>query len=358
MFQSTLAVVLVLGLLIAFHELGHFLVARVLKMGVKTFSLGFGPKILGFQRGKTLYKLAAIPLGGYVSLVGEAGEEGGLEDGWSEREHFHLRPAWQRLLVVLAGPVFNLVLAALLYAGLFSAVGYFRQLPVVDKLTPGAPAERSGVLKGDRIVGVNGSPSPYWTDLVELIGKSEGPVVLDIRRGEEIVLISVTPEIGERTTIFGEKERAKLIGITPLDSALEHVPVGLAEATVKGVQKTGEMVWLTLVSFGKLITRVVPLDNVGGPIMIAQAIGKQVHEGMAGLIGMTAFISVSLAVLNLLPIPVLDGGHIFFLTIEMLIGRPVNKRVVENATKVGLAFLIMLMLFAFYNDLARIFSKS
>ena len=382
MLITIIAVSLVLGGLIFFHELGHFAVARSLGMGVSTFSLGFGPKILKRTWGKTEYALSLVPLGGYVALVGEQ-EDSELSEGFTREESFSLRPAWQCLLVVAAGPVANMLLAWLLCWILAFGWGTPLLLPQVGGLVENGPAAKAGVQAGDTIVRIDGQPIVAWDDMTRAIARSNGQplsVVLerphkaapngaegaagedgtptDATSGQDspppsIMTVEIRPEMSVRKTIFGEDEKAWLVGIRNT-GAVRLVQHGFWGSAAAGASQASDMLALTWKSFVKLVERVVPLDQVGGPIMIMQMVGKQAHEGIAGLLALAALISINLGVLNLLPIPVLDGGQIVFCLWEMIFRRPVNARVQEYAMRAGLALLVALMLLATYNDLWRI----
>lgn len=391
MLITIIAVSLVLGGLIFFHELGHFAVARSLGMGVSTFSLGFGPKILKRKWGKTEYALSLVPLGGYVALVGEQ-DDSELPEGFTREESFSLRPAWQRLLVVAAGPVANMLLAWLLCWILAFGWGTPQLLPQVGGLVENGPAAKAGVQAGDTIVSIDGQPIVAWDDMTRAIARSNGqPLSVVLERphkvpttGEDgqagqpaapagtsgaltapdatsgqsgtppgIMTVEIRPEMSVRKTIFGEDEKAWLVGIRNT-GAVRLVEHGFWGAAAAGASQASDMLALTWKSFVKLVERVVPLDQVGGPIMIMQMVSKQAHEGIAGLLALAALISINLGVLNLLPIPVLDGGQIVFCLWEMIFRRPVNARVQEYAMRAGLALLVALMLLATYNDLWRI----
>ena len=377
MLTTVIAVVVVLGGLIFFHELGHFSVARWLGMGVSTFSLGFGPKILKYRKGKTEYALSLVPLGGYVALVGESDPKD-IPEGFTEKESFALRPAWQRLLVVAAGPVANIILAWLLCWALALGWGTPILLPQVGGVVQNGPADKAGIQPGDTIVSINGVAVANWQAMADTIAQSNGKT-LDVTlsrpdmapqadketqadeaaQAEQGMTISVelTPERSTRKTIFGEEESAWLIGIRN-SGAVRLERHSFAGAAVAGAGQTADMVSLTWQSFVKLAERVVPLDQVGGPIMIMQMVGKQAHEGLAGLLALAALISINLGILNLLPIPVLDGGQIVFCLWEIVFRRPPNPRFQEYAMRVGIALLVALMLLATYNDLWRIIKNS
>ena len=365
MLTTIVAVIIVLGGLIFFHELGHFVVARALGMGVSTFSLGFGPKILTRKIGKTEYALSLIPLGGYVALVGES-DDGDIPEGFTPQESFALRPAWQRLLVVAAGPVANILLAWLLCWALAFGWGVPVLQPVVGAVSAGSPAERAGLAPGDRILAIDGKKLDSWEAMSRTINASDGrPLQLEVLRPENpaesgpqaaghVLDLTLTAERATRKTIFGEEETAWLIGVRAGNSVSAE-PQGFWAAAGAGARQTWGMVSLTWQSFVKLAQRVVPLDQVGGPIMIAQMVGEQAHQGLAGLLALTALISVNLGILNLLPVPVLDGGQIVFCLIEMIFRRPVPKKAQEMATRVGLFLLVGLMALATFNDVWRLF---
>lgn len=359
MIITIVSIVIVLGGLIFFHELGHFLMARALGMGVSTFSLGFGPKILKHKFGKTEYALSLIPLGGYVALVGES-DAADLPAGFTRQESFALRPAWQRLLVIAAGPAANILLAWLLCWALAYGWGNPVMQPVIGAVQPDSPAIASGLEAGDRIEAINGEHIKSWEAMSEAINRSDGqPMHMLVLRpnneGQEPTSLemTVTARKSTRKTIFGEDETAWLIGVRS-GNAVSSEPEGFWAAAKSGAAQTWNMVTLTWQSFVKLAQRVVPLDQVGGPIMIAQMVGEQAHQGLAGLLALTALISVNLGILNLLPIPVLDGGQILFCILEMIFRRPVPVKAQEYATRVGIALLLALMILATFNDVWRL----
>ncbi|MDR2573446.1 MAG: RIP metalloprotease RseP [Desulfovibrio sp.] len=359
---TVLAVIIVLGGLIFFHELGHFVVARGFGMGVSVFSLGFGPKILKFKGGKTEYALSLVPLGGYVSLVGEDGDNEEIPEGFTPEESFSLRPAWQRLLVAASGPLANMLLAWLLCWALAFGWGAAAMLPEVGAVNEKSPAEAAGLKAGDRIVSVNGGSVESWDALAEAINGSGGsPLLLEIARpaspgaGTDFTTLNVVvqPSQSVRKSIFGEEESAWLIGVRATGKAVVR-PLDFRSAALEGANQAGRMISLTWRSFVKLAQRVVPLDQVGGPIMIMQLVSAQADEGLAGLLALTALISVNLGILNLLPIPVLDGGQIVFCLWETIFRRPLGKKVQGCAVRVGLALLVCLMLLATFNDIWRL----
>jgi len=350
--QGAIAVIVVLGALIFFHELGHFIVARLLGVGVTTFSLGFGPKLASFTRGGTEYRLSAVPLGGYVAMVGERpGEE--LPEDFDESVSFQHRPAWQRTLVVAAGPVFNFLLAWLIYFGLLLVQGQFILKPVVGQVMDDSPAMSAGLLTGDEITAVDQAPIGSWDEMVARIVDSEGrSMVFTVRRDGDLLDLTVSPQIRTRQNIFGEEISVPMVGIGPKGEVM-ILEQNLGQALAGGFKDTWRGVSLMAQSVVKLVTGAVPLDQVGGPIMIAQLVSQQTKEGLANLLYLTAFISVNLGFLNLLPIPVLDGGHILFNALEIVMRRPVPERVQMVTMRFGMGLLLALMILATYNDIQR-----
>lgn len=355
---TVISVILVLGGLIFFHELGHFAVARFFGMGVSTFSLGFGPKIWARTWGKTEYRLSAIPLGGYVALVGEEEEDGDLPEGFTPEESFNRRPPWQRLLVVAAGPFANFLLAWFLCWGLAYGYGQAEILPSVGEVQESSPAAAAGMLAGDTIISVNDTPIADWQTMSAAIAASKGAtinvaVTREVQQRQEQVTLRVTPQAAMSKTIFGEDQETWRIGVRA-SGKHRFIDLGFWESASAGATRTWDMVALTWMGFVKLAQRVVPLDQVGGPIMIAQMVGQQASEGLPNVLALAALISINLAVLNLLPIPVLDGGQIVFCALETVMRRPLSARFREYAMKAGWLFLMTLMVFATFNDVWRI----
>ncbi len=353
---TVLAVIVVLGVLIFFHELGHFLMARLVGVRVLKFSLGFGPKLVGFKRGHTEYILSAIPLGGYVKLLGEnPGERLSPEEIPYSFSH---RPLRDKALIVLAGPLANFVLAWFFFVLVFVFQGKPVYLPEVGKVLPDSPAAQAGLKPGDLIVAVNGQPISSWQELNALIKKSAGrPLKLTIKRGQERLVVTVTPQLREVKNIFGETIKTPLIGIMSAGKA-RFVKTDPVKALAEAFLMVLAMIKLTVVSVIKLVERVLPLSTLGGPIFIAKLAGEQAQAGLWPLVSFMAVLSVNLGVLNLLPIPMLDGGHLFLYAIEGLRGKPIPEKTKEFVMKLGLALLIVLMIVVFYNDILRLLGKS
>lgn len=342
-------------LLILVHELGHFLVAKWLGIGVERFSIGFGPKIAGFRWGETEYLISLIPLGGYVKLLGDDPRS---VDGDHPRA-FLKKPISYRLAVVVAGPVANFALAIAIFAGIHwvgMPTPTISELPVIGEVLADSPAMQAGLQTGDRILTAEGEPVTRWEDLVQRIHRSANlPLRLRVQREAHEFDVRLTPKSGKVLKNLEEVE-VGLIGIAP------HVTVSVVRypphtAMYKGVEKTWELSALTLISLVKMLEGKISPRHLAGPVGIFQMVGQQAKVGILPLLSLVAILSISLGILNLFPIPILDGGHILFFVLEALWGQPISARKQEIATQVGLFLLMALMLTAFYNDLLRIFSN-
>lgn len=350
---SILAAVVGLGVLIVFHEFGHFLFAKLSGVGVLTFSVGFGPKLWVKKKGETEYALSAFPLGGYVKMVGEDPEEE-VKAVDLERSFAH-KSLLKRTAIVAAGPGFNLLLAVFLLMVVFLFYGVPVLSNLVGAVEPDSPAAQAGIQKGDRIVAVDGQAVTAWDDLSSAIKQSGGqPLALRVQRSGKEMAMTVQPRKREVKNIFGELKEDWMIGIGSQVS-IEKGDPGLAVS--KAFIQTYEYSKLTLIGLYKMITREVSPRNLGGPILIAQMAGQQAQEGIGSFLAFLAVLSINLGVLNLLPVPVLDGGHLFFFAVEAIIGRPVSLKYREKAQQVGIFLLLLLMIFAFANDIFRLFEK-
>jgi regulator of sigma E protease len=415
-----LVLVVVLSLLIFFHELGHYLFARIFSVGVEKFSLGFGPKIIGKTLGRTDYRISLIPLGGYVKLVGEdPTEEVNIAD---EPYSFSKKSVWQKMIVVAAGPIFNVVLAWILFVWIAFLSGIPMQLPKIIGVGQNSPAEKAGVQSGDMVIAVNNEVVRTWQEMAALITKSQDKALqLTVRREKDLIDFNVQPRAYPEKNIFGETIDRYMIGVSSvqiritektldamkkmnisetvlelignlsdrwfitsqdINSAFESIlgkevfeehkdliwdslniqqldyeykELGLVQSVVEGSKHTGVMVQMTVLGLWKLVTGALSTDTIGGPIAIAQMADQSARAGWKNLMIFIAVISINLALVNLLPIPVLDGGHLMFFSYEAITGRPVNMRAMEIAQQVGVAFLITLMVAVTYNDIIRSF---
>jgi len=352
MSTSVFAFIIVLGVLIFFHELGHFLVARLFGVGVEKFSLGFGPRILGKTVGMTDYRISLIPLGGYVKMVGE--EPDSEIEPYLIPQSFTHKSVLKRFLIVAAGPLFNLLLAVVIFFLVFQTSGTYVLRPLVGEVETPSPAARAGMQKDDLIVAIDGLDITSWEEMAERIAESGGrPLAVVIERSGQRLTVALTPELKTTQNLFGEDIQRYVIGIR---SAGDVIPreLSLVESVRMSVARTWEITELTILSVVKLIQGKLPAATLGGPIKIAQMAGAQAKEGVISLLIFTAVISINLGILNFLPIPVLDGGHLLFFTIEMISRRPVSIKVREIAQQFGIFLLILLMIFVIYNDIINL----
>lgn len=354
--HSLFAFLIVLGILIFFHEFGHFLTARLFGVGVEKFSLGFGPRLFGRKVGLTDYRISLLPLGGYVKMVGEEPDEE-LPPEQIPLSFTH-KPVLQRMLIVFAGPFFNILLALLIFWVIAFATGITILQPVVGMVRDPSPARTAGFEPGDRVLAVDGVPVDSWEAMADRIHGSLGrEIAVTVEREGSRRVLRVTPEPSTTRNLLGEETPRYIIGIGSA-GAVETRPLGIVEAAAESLRQTAGIVALMVRIVAKLLTGGLPVDTVGGPLMIAQMAGDQARAGIASLFQFIAVISVNLAVINLLPIPVLDGGHLLFFAIEAARGRPVRLKVREIAQQVGMVLLIMLMILVFYNDITRLFFSS
>lgn len=441
--MSILAAVVVLGVLIFVHELGHFLVAKRSGVAVLKFSLGFGPKLAGVKRGETEYLISALPLGGYVKMVGEDPADQSPEAVDPQRS-FSRQSVGSRFRIILAGPLANLIFPVFIFWGVFTFVGQSYFLPVIGtpdsgspaagadlrprdrveavdgtpiqrwdqldsaveasdgrqmaltvlqdgktrevtltpkaitsqdifgqethtwdlglhpllstrigQILPGQPAERAGLRSGDRIVALDGKPIAEWDQLANAIHDSPGKAVrLTAERDGRRFEVTVTPQAQPGPN--GQK--IGLIGIGPAGES-HYRRLNPLAALWAGARKTADLSALIVTGFVKLIEAKISPKTIGGPVLIAQMAGEVAQRGVVDLLSFTALLSINLAILNLLPIPILDGGHILFVAIEWLRGKPVSLRKREIAQQVGLVLLVGLMMFAFYNDIFRLLGR-
>ncbi|MBP1686018.1 MAG: rane-associated zinc metalloprotease [Deltaproteobacteria bacterium] len=353
MLSSILVAIVVLGFLILFHELGHFLVAKRVGVGVLKFSIGFGPKLIGRRLGRTDYVISAIPLGGFVKMVGEDPDE--QVDAEDQKIAFQQQALWKRMAIVGAGPGANIVFAFLAFSLVFAIYG--ARVPTdtakVGGVIENMPAAAAGLRAGDLVTAVNGTPVSQWEKLSETIRASGGnPITLQVQREGRTLDIQLTPEAKPDRNMFGETlGTAYVIGI---ERGFDQEQVGPLIAVWMGAKQTAWWVETLLLSVAKMFQGRIPAKDIGGPILIVQAAGQQARLGLEYLLHFMAVISINLGVLNLLPIPVLDGGHFLFFALEAILRRPLDTRHREIAQQVGLVLLISLMAFAFYNDIVRV----
>ena len=446
--------IIVLGGLIFFHELGHFLVARLFGVGVDRFSLGFGPRLIGKTVGRTDYRISLIPLGGYVKMVGEE-PDSSLEPDDLPLSFTHKHVA-KRALIVAAGPLFNILLAVIILSMLFFFTGLTSIRPIVrsvdeggpgweagvresdvikeingksiaswyaieniladsegqtltivverqgtklsldvtpqkenaknifgddvdyyqigmsgiaeagamvEKVDADMPADKAGVKAGDKITAIDGKPVERWETMYEIVSSSKGrPLVFTILRGNDTQELTIQPVVVQDKDLLGAKQNVYRIGIHRAFAPIPKqdrttVTFGPVESIHLGIERSWSITVVSIKFFAKMIQGKVPLDNIGGPIRIAQMAQQQANEGMMQLFSFVAFISIQLAIINLLPIPVLDGGHLLFYIIEGIQRKPVSLRLRETAQQIGVFLLLLLMILVFYNDITAIWFK-
>jgi len=352
---SIVSVIILLGVLIFVHELGHFSVAKYFGVGVLKFSLGFGPRLISKKIGETEYVLSAIPLGGYVKMLGESENEEELPPEDKKRS-FQGQTALRKIAIVAAGPLTNFIFAILAFAVVYAA-GVPVSTSRIGDVQKDSAAFEAGIRSGDVIIAINDMEILHWSELVNAVSRSNGGQIrISIDREGGTFDVDVAPRLVKSKNIFGEEINAYRIGIGISDETVivKQGPVG---ALYAGVEQTWGWTKLTCLGIVKIIQGVVSPKELGGPILIAQMAGSQVRKGFLPFIFLMAVLSVNLGVLNFLPIPVLDGGHLCFFLIEAVTGKEVNMKWKEMSQQVGFFLLMLLMIFVFYNDIARILNN-
>ncbi len=348
--MSWIVALAVLSVLIFIHELGHFSAARFFGVYVEVFSIGFGKKLLSFQWIGTQWQISAIPLGGYVKMKGQDD----LDPTALSRDNdsYNSKKPWQRIIILLAGPLANFALAWVLFYVI--ALGGPQALsPVIGNVAKDSPAALAGLQKGDIILSVNGESIREWNELSDAIKSSVGTLTLHVERKSNVHLLSVTPKISETQNIFKERIQRRMVGIAPagVTHTMELSPIG---ALKYASEETYNSSLLIFQSVQKLLTGVVPAKEVGGVVSIVQITADATSYGWMSLFFFAALISVNLGVLNLLPIPALDGGHIMFNLYEMIRRRPPSEAVITQLTIGGWVLLLGLMSLGLYNDITRL----
>ncbi|MGH1599899.1 RIP metalloprotease RseP [Campylobacter majalis] len=338
----------IISFLVFFHELGHFLAARSVGVSVNTFSIGFGQKLISKHIGNTQYCISAIPLGGYVQLKGQDDTDPSSKN-YDPDSYNSLTPL-KRIYILLAGPFFNIFLAFLIYITL-GFLGAHKLAPIVGNVLENSAAQSAGIVKNDKILSINDEIIKEWDDISKRVKLD--PVVLQIQRESQTIQITLTPKIGESVNIFGESIQKPLIGISPSGEMIKVYHTGFSAITY-AFNETARASKLIFQGFEKLITGIVPIKEMGGIVQITDITSKAAKSDFTVLLIITALISVNLGILNLLPIPALDGGHIIFNTYELITGKEVSEKVFVYLTYLGWAILLTLMLIATFNDIMRL----
>jgi regulator of sigma E protease len=354
----------VLTIVVFFHELGHFLVARWCGVKVDTFSIGFGREVVGWNdRHGTRWKVSWIPLGGYVKFAGDENaasvpdRERLAQIPASERGHlFHFKPLPQRAAIVAAGPVANFILAIVIFASVFTFVGRTIATPIIDDVMPESPAAAAGFEVGDKVVSIDGSPVASFEEMQRIVSTSSSELDFRVERSGVEVAIRATPEIQEVVDNFGNVHRIARLGIQRHGGAgnVEVVRSDPVSALWLGTKETWFVVERTLSYLGGIVTGRESADQLRGVLGIAQVSGQVATIGFMALLSMIAVLSVSIGLLNLFPVPLLDGGHLLYYAVEAIRGRPLGEQAQEYGFRIGLALVMMLMVFATWNDLVHL----
>lgn len=341
--------IVLLGVLIFIHEFGHFIVAKAAGVKVLKFSLGFPPAMVKRTWGETEYILSWVPLGGYVKLLGEDPESDEEIPPEELPRAFTSKSLLARTAIIAAGPVFNYLLAVVLLCA-----GYLAGLPVlaadIGKVVENSPAAIAGIHEGDVITAIDGVPIRRWDEMRATIEQNaDNKVTITVERAGKSLDLAVVPQLSDQKDFFGRP--LGRIGVMPSGA---KISLGFFGAISEGFRFTGHLTWLVVETVVKLFKGEVSAKALSGPITIAQASGESLRQGLFSFLFLMSFISINLAIINLLPIPILDGGHLMFFVIEAIIRRPVTGRVRQVATQVGFLFIIFLMVLVFYNDISRI----
>jgi len=355
----------VLTIVVFFHELGHFLVARWAGVRVLTFSLGFGPELVGFNdRHGTRWKISAVPLGGYVKFLGDDTEAStpsaetlaSMTDE-ERRGSFHHKKVGPRAAIVAAGPIANFLLAIVIFTVMFTFFGKPSTTARVDKIEANSAAAAAGFQVGDIVTSIDGTRIESFTDMQRVVAVHAGEKLsFTVKRGDQVVQLSGTPELREVKDPFGNVHRQGVLGITRQTAAGDVLTERVDPATALwlGVKETWFVIERTLSYIGGVFTGREAADQVGGPLRIAQISGQVATIGMVALINLAAVLSISIGLLNLFPVPLLDGGHLLFYVVEAIRGRPLSERAQEMGFRIGLGLVLMLMVFATYNDILHL----
>lgn len=336
---TILAAILVFGILVTVHEFGHFVTAKLTGMRVDEFAIGFGPKIYQQKDGDTLYSLRIIPLGGYNKIAGMDPDDPITEDG------FNSKSIPKRMLVILAGALMNFLLPIVLFTGIFFFQGMDKMVnePVLGNVMQGLAAEKAGLREGDRILTINGKPMQEWKDVVvTLRANGTQQVTLEAERAGVVQKYTLQPE-------YDSEVKRPLIGITP---KFEKVDMSLAASFKEGISYTKYIIISMLDGLAKIVTGKAPAE-VSGPIGVAQMAGQVAEKGLLPLMNFVAFLSINLGVINLLPLPALDGGHFVLLILEALRGKPLGSKAMNNIQMVGVALILALTIFSTFKDITR-----
>lgn len=351
--------VVVLSVLVFIHELGHYLVARAFGVRVEVFSIGFGSELFGWtDHAGTRWKFSLIPLGGYVKMFGEMDfaeeQDRPTLSAEEQKVSFHHKGLAQKAWIVAAGPLANFILALVLLFGVFAFVGAPAPLAVVGGIQPDSSAERAGFAVGDEIVSIDGSAVVWFDDVRQIVmARPEMPLRFAVRRGEQLLELSAIPVAVTESVDGAAARRIGLLGIKPDVGRVEYQRMSVLQSIVAAFERSLALATRIAVTVGEIVTGGRGTDELGGPLRIAQMSGQMAQDGLVNLVFFMAALSINLGLINLLPIPMLDGGHLAFYAIEAIRGRPLNRRMLEYFFRFGLVFVLMLMVLATWNDIVN-----
>lgn len=363
-FGYVLPFLVAITIIVFVHEYGHFQVARWCGVKVEAFSIGFGREVFGWvDRHGTRWKLCWLPLGGYVRFEGDAnaasmpGQEG--ETAARGPGNFHGKPIWQRAAVVAAGPFANFILAIFIFTAAYSIVGVPYSEPRVDEVMPDSAAQAAGLQTGDFIRKVDGRETKSFAAVQEIVWQQAGvPLAVVVERAGSTIELTLTPRIQELPDGFGGTLKVGLLGVrhNPTSDTPLYERYSVPEAFVKGLERTWYIIATTGRYVSKLFTGAESIDQIGGPIAMAKGAGDTASSGGLAFISFVALLSVSIGLINLFPVPMLDGGHLVFYAVEALRGKPLGPNAQEWGYRIGFSFVVMLMLIGIWNDVARTIS--
>ncbi len=353
--------VIILTVVVFVHEMGHYLVARRNGVKIEVFSIGFGPELFGWNdRTGTRWRVSALPLGGYVRMFGDADETSAKADDrpMTDEEKavsFRHKRVLQRAAIVAAGPAANFLFAIIGLAVMFMVLGQPVAEPVVGEVQPGSAAAEAGLRHGDRIVDIDGSRIGRFEDIQRIVRLDvDRALTLTVERDGQRLVIVASPRVIERKSIFGDMEKVPLLGVTADPAHMRVVRHGPVSALAESLRETEGMVTSTFVGIGQMINGTRGTDELGGPIRIAKGAGEAAQLGVSSVVFYTILLSLNLGLINLFPIPVLDGGHLLFYAVEALLGRPLGERAQEYGFRIGLFLVLALMVFATRNDIVSL----
>jgi regulator of sigma E protease len=348
--MGTIISLLVLSFLIFFHELGHFIAARIFGVKVEVFSIGFGKKLVTKVYKGTQYCISAIPLGGYVQMKGQDDTDPTKRS--LDTDSYNTKAPWKRIIILFAGPFANFLLAFLLYIAIAN-IGVMRFAPIIGEISKNSAAQAIGLEKGDKILQINNQDVKTWDDVSKYIKTSTGALHLVFQRKNQVYRQDVTPQIKTLQNIFGENVQKRILGISPQGDTLT-LHYNFSDSINFAFMQTKEATFMIVKSLQKLLEGIIPAKDLGGIIQIVQVTSQASEAGIISLFGLTALISVNLGVLNLLPIPALDGGHIMFNAYEMITRKAPSEKILYIMTVAGWILLLSLMVFTVFNDIYRI----